>query len=78
MERPSTPFDAEVVGCKLRDAATPGAVVELDPAEAEHAGAFIEEALTLQEALDSALDGVVGSVIDSGTDEPELYEGPMP
>lgn len=33
---------------KLNDALIPGYAVEFDPAEAERAGAFIEDALTLE------------------------------
>jgi hypothetical protein len=49
-------FDAEVLKIKLTDAMEPGAVVELDPYEAEAAGAFSEDALGEAEALDSQCD----------------------
>lgn len=46
----------EVLNQKLRDAMIPGFVVEFDPDEAERAGAFVEDALTADEALEGALD----------------------
>ena len=49
-------FDIEVLRSKLGDAMTPGFVVELDPAEAEAAGAFEEHALTEADALESSAD----------------------
>jgi hypothetical protein len=48
--------DQDAVLLKLRDAATPGFMAEFDPEEAELAGAFVEDALTPDEALDSATD----------------------
>lgn len=49
---------------KLTDALTPGYQAEFDPEEAERAGAFVEDALSEQEALDSQADladaGVAG------------------
>ena len=50
------PSLAEVVSDKLRDAGTPGFLAEFDPEEAALAGAFVEDALSLSEALDSATD----------------------
>ena len=41
---------------KLTDILTPGYEVEFDPDEAEQAGAFREDALTLQDAAESCLD----------------------
>lgn len=41
---------------KLADASTPGYQVELDPNEAEAAGAFAEDALSERDAMDSAID----------------------
>lgn len=49
-------FDVEVLRSKLTDAMTPGFIAELDPAEAEAAGAFEEHALTEADALESAAD----------------------
>lgn len=41
---------------KMDDALTPGYQVEFDPYEAEKAGAFVEDALVEQDALDSDID----------------------
>jgi hypothetical protein len=41
---------------KLRDLEVPGAEVELEPEEAEALGAFWEDALTEEEALESSVD----------------------
>ena len=43
---------------KLNDAGTPGYQAEFDPNEAEEAGAFIEDALSEDDAADSAQDWV--------------------
>jgi hypothetical protein len=50
------PSLVEVVCDKLRDAGIPGFLAEFDPNEAALAGAFVEDALTLSDALDSATD----------------------
>lgn len=47
---------------KLTDAMTPGLLVEFDPDEAERAGAFVEDALTEQDAADSDIDLVAATV----------------
>lgn len=62
MHRP--PIDAEfnnpdiqeVIHEKLLDAEIPGFQAEFDPLEAERLGAFKEDALSEQDALDSTLD----------------------
>ena len=62
MNRP--PIDAEtnnsdvqeVILEKLLDAEIPGFQAEFDPLEAERLGAFEEDALSEQDALDSAID----------------------
>ena len=41
---------------KLIDAQTPGYQAEFDPDEAEHAGAFVEDALSEEDAIDSGDD----------------------
>jgi hypothetical protein len=46
------------VTAKLQDALTPGFQAEFDPAEAEMAGAFEEDALTEADALASSHDSV--------------------
>lgn len=43
---------------KLLDAMTPGAVIEFEPSEAERAGAFVEDALGEEDALDSVIDNM--------------------
>ncbi|MEO8626817.1 MAG: hypothetical protein ABI612_01770 [Betaproteobacteria bacterium] len=48
--------DAGALGAKLNDTFTPGFVVEFDPEEAEQAGAFVEDALSEQDAAESDLD----------------------
>lgn len=47
------------VAAKLSDAATPGAIVSFDPDEAERAGAFVEDALSADEASE-AEEGLYG------------------
>lgn len=44
---------------KMADALIPGFQAEFDPDEAEQVGAFQEDALTEQDALDSAVDSVI-------------------
>jgi hypothetical protein len=46
----------DVLAEKLTDAMVPGAIVEFDPEEAERAGAFIEDALSERDALESDID----------------------
>lgn len=41
---------------KMRDALTPGVEVECSPEEAQKAGAFIEDALTEDDAIQSNID----------------------
>lgn len=47
---------AAIVREKFIDANTPGFIVEFDPEEAEYAGAFIEDALSEEDALASVYD----------------------
>lgn len=49
---------AAVLREKLVDLQTPGFVAEFDPEEAEQAGAFVEDALSAEDALASAIDTV--------------------
>ena len=56
-----SPVDAatairEIVEEKLADAQTPGFQAEFDPDEAELAGAFVEDALSEQDAAESSSD----------------------
>jgi hypothetical protein len=46
---------AQVLQEKLADAETPGAQIEFDPDEAEKAGAFVEDALSEQDAVESSI-----------------------
>jgi hypothetical protein len=64
MIEPETPFDdlAEVLREKLTDALTPGYQTEFDPDEAERAGAFVEDALSEQDAAASTADLVEATV----------------
>lgn len=48
--------DGDAISDKLADALTPGYQAEFDPDEAERAGAFIEDALTEQDAAESGDD----------------------
>ena len=47
-------FDPDVLAAKLADAHLPGFRVPFSPAEAAAAGAFIEDALSEEDAIDSA------------------------
>jgi hypothetical protein len=51
----------EIVNEKLNDAQTPGANVEFDPDEADLAGAFEEDSISEQDALESNIDQVSDS-----------------
>ena len=46
------------IGEKFDDAQTPGASVEFDPEEAELAGAFKEDSISEQEAIESSIDQI--------------------
>ena len=48
----------EIIQDKLLDAEIPGFQVEFDPLEAERLGAFEEDALSEQDALDSTIDHI--------------------
>jgi hypothetical protein len=48
--------EADVLAAKLSDADIPAFQAEFDPDEAERVGAFKEDALTEQDALDSDVD----------------------
>jgi hypothetical protein len=50
------PGITEIIQEKLLDAEIPGFQAEFDPLEAERLGAFIEDALSEQDALDSTID----------------------
>ncbi len=53
---------------KLTDILTPGYAAEFDPDEAEEAGAFAEEALSLEDAIASCPDLTDASAGASGTE----------
>ena len=72
MEHPSTPPDsvlpiddersaADALREKLMDAQTPGYQAEFDPEEAERAGAFVEDALSEEDAAASHIDLIDGA-----------------
>lgn len=44
---------------KLFDVLTPGLQVEFDPEEAAKVGAFIEDSLSEEEAMESSIDGEI-------------------
>ena len=50
------PNAADALREKLLDAMTPGYQAEFDPDEAEQAGAFVEDALSEQDAVESDVD----------------------
>ena len=50
------PDITEIIQEKLLDAEIPGFQAEFDPLEAERLGAFTEDALSEQDALDSTID----------------------
>ena len=52
------PDITEIIQEKLLDAEIPGFQAEFDPLEAERLGAFTEDALSEQDALDSTIDHV--------------------
>ena len=54
--KPNTSDKDSLVKEKLIDAMTPGYQVEFDPEEAELAGAFVEDALSEKDALESSID----------------------
>jgi len=64
MHRPPTdaetnkPDIREIIQEKLLDAEIPGFQAEFDPLEAERLGAFKEDALSEEDALDSTIDHI--------------------
>ena len=62
----------DTVAEKLRDAATPGYQVEFDPDEADRVGAFVEDALTEEDAAESMTDLTVS---DAANDDDRDQEG---
>ena len=54
----NNPDIQEVITDKLLDAEIPGFQAEFDPLEAQKLGAFTEDALSEQDALDSTIDHI--------------------
>lgn len=52
--------DSELLAQKLEDASIAGSTVTFDPDEASLAGAFVEDALSPEDAEDSIYDGDLG------------------
>ncbi|WP_294043207.1 conjugal transfer protein TraD [Thiolapillus sp.] len=50
------------ISSKLTDALTPGYQAEFDPEEAERAGAFVEDAISEQDASESGADLIDATV----------------
>jgi hypothetical protein len=55
------------LGEKLADAEVPGYQAEFDPDEAERAGAFVEDAMSEVDALESAIDQVEAAPAEQTT-----------
>ncbi|AGH55364.1 hypothetical protein [Legionella pneumophila] len=62
--------ETQALSEKLLDALTPGLQVEFDPDEAMKAGAFIEDALTEEDAKDSCFDEM--DIINAGNKDINL------
>lgn len=62
---------ADVVRQKLLDALTPGFQAEFDPDEADVAGAFVEDALSEEDAAESSIDAFLDA-------KPDLMAATMP
>jgi hypothetical protein len=52
---------AQVLQEKLADAEIPGAQIEFDPDEAEMVGAFVEDGLNEQDAVEASIEGANSS-----------------
>jgi len=52
----------DLIASKLTDAMTPGYQAEFDPEEAERAGAFVEDAISEQDASESDADLIDATV----------------
>lgn len=59
------PNDTDSALQKLADANIPGFIVDVDPDEAERLGAFMEDALTEQDAMAGSVDLLDGEPDDS-------------
>ena len=56
MRSPKPPIAAVVISENLADLTVPGVIVELDPDEADRAGAFLDDALDEETAWESNAD----------------------
>ncbi len=56
MFSPKPPIAAAVISENLADLTVPGVIVELDPDEADRAGAFLDDALDEEAAWESNAD----------------------
>lgn len=63
------PIDSDIALQKLADANHPGFIVDVDPDEAELLGAFMEDALTEQDAMESGVDLWDGEPDDSNLNQ---------
>ena len=73
-ELPAIDDNAAAAGAlreKLTDAATPGYQAEFDPEEAERAGAFVEDALSEQDAAESGDD--LAALASQGDDQAPAF-----
>ena len=73
-ELPAIDDNAAAAGAlreKLNDAATPGYQAEFDPEEAERAGAFVEDALSEQDAAESGDD--LAALASQGDDQAPAF-----
>jgi hypothetical protein len=52
---------------KLADAEAPGYQAEFDPGEAERAGAFVEDAMSEQDAVESTIDQLEAALAEQTT-----------
>ncbi|MDV6344759.1 conjugal transfer protein TraD [Nitrosomonas sp. Is37] len=59
----------EAIFEKLEDVAIPGYQVTFDPEEAEQVGAFVEDALSEQDALESSVDLIDALMMPSAAKE---------
>ncbi len=58
-----------VIAEKMLDAAIPGIQIEFSPLEAQVAGAFIEDALTEKDAIESSIDSQTSGINEGVGDE---------
>ena len=56
MSSPKPPIAAALISQSLADLTVPGVIVELDPDEADRAGAFLDDALDEEAAWESNAD----------------------